>query len=288
LTNAGAMFQIKIGKKTFNVPENWQECTPDQVRTFLMVRRVPLEKRVRAVMEGLVQAYLGMTEAEWKLLILGIPQWKELKTLASWIFAQGLDGKPFDYFDFEGVRYYLPEPNFLNTTALELSMCNMLFLDFAHPTTPDLTALDKLIATLCRPERPDFDIFKNSPDYDADIRTPYNQARALAVAKDFARLDVATKVAILSYFESMNTDFLEEYATLFGDSKEEPRYNDGTGWLMILKNVAKQNIWGNFDNVCRQPARTVWAFMLDDVLDARAEAAELEKQKEQNDANRNY
>ena len=272
------MFQIKLGSKTFFVPENWQESTPQQIRTFLLVRRVPLQKRVRAVFEGLIQAYLGMTDAEWQLLVLGFDQWKNLKNLSSWVFEQPFDGKPFDYFDFEGVRYYLPEPHFADTTALELSIANMLYLEFAHPENPDLTALDRLIATFCRPARADLEAFGLSSEWNGDIRTPYNQPRANTVAKHFATLDTATKVAFLSYFEAMNRDFLNEYSGLFGDSKEEPRYQDGTGWLIILKNVAKSGIWGNFEVVCHQPARTVWAFMLDDVLDDRQQQAELEKQ----------
>lgn len=276
------MLSIKLGQKTYFAPENWQECTPHQMRIFLLTKRIPPEHRKRAVMESLVQAYLGMTDKEWGKLILSMEQWQELKCRASWVLDESYEGKPFDFFDFEGERYYLPDDNFENTTALELSLANMQFLRFAHPTDPDLSALDELIATFCRPERLDIDFFARSIDWNGDIRVPFNQARAVHTAKRFTSLDVPTKVAFLAYFERMNNSFLEEYATLFGDSKEEPRYDDGTGWLMILKSVAKQNIWGNFDNVCRQPVRNVWAFMLDDVLDDRAEQKKLEEMHQNN------
>lgn len=276
------MLEIKIKKQAYQCPENWQECTPEQVRTFLLVRRIPEPDRKRAVQETLVQAYLGMTNEQWAKLVLGFEQWKTIKAFASWVYEKPLDEKPFDFFDFEGVRYWLPEPNYTNTTALELSLANMLYVEFAHPTEPDLTAIEKLIATFCRPVRSDWESFQISPEWNGDIRQPFNQARMEATAKQLASLDISTKIAFLTYFEQMNTAFLEEYSQLFGENKTEPRYEDGTGWLMILKSVAKDGLWNGFENVCKQPARTVWAFMLDDILDIRQQEAEYEKQKEEN------
>lgn len=280
------MLEIKIKKLKRLCPESWTECTPEQIRSFLLIRRVPLQERARVIMEALVQAYLGMTDAEWQALVLSIGQWKTLKNFASWVFDKPFAGRPFDYFEFGGIRYYLPQDNYANTTALELSLGNMLFTEFAHPTEPDLTAIDRLIASFCRPERSDLEGFRLSKEWNGDIREPYNQARMEANATAFAELDIATKVAFLTYFEQMNTAFLEEYSTLFGKAEGTPRYQDGTGWLMILKTIAKGNIWGGFDNVCQQPARTVWAFMLDDVLDDRQQQAELEKQYENANLNR--
>jgi hypothetical protein len=280
------MLEIKLKKRLCLVPETWQECTPEQMRTFLLVKRVPIQKRVRVVMEGLIQAYLGLTDAEWQAVVFSFGQWETMKNFCAWIFEKPFQGKPFDFFDFEGIRYYLPAANYANSTALELSLGNMLFMEFAHPTEPDTTAIDRLIATFCRPEREDLAAFQISTDWNGDIREPYNQARMEATAKRFLDLDIATKVAFLNYFEGMNTDFLEEYSSLFGKTTTTPRYQDGTGWLMILKTVAKGNVWGGFDNVCRQPARTVWAFMLDDVLDERAQQAELDKQYEDANLNR--
>ena len=73
-------------------------------------------------------------------------------------------------------------------------------------------------------------------------------------------------------------DFLRNYDRIFGGSAtEEPRYPDGRGWIMLLKNVAKESHFGDFDRVCRQPAHLVWAAMLDDVLNAE------ELQNAQND-----
>lgn len=250
--------------------------------TFLLVRRIPADERKRNVYETLVQSFLGMTNSQWAKLILGIEQWRQLKELAGWIFEGSLDVKPFDYFDFEGISYFLPAPHYANTTALELSIANMHYVEFAHPTSPNFLSIDNLIATLCRPQRADLEEFQHTNEWNGDTRQPFNQARSQAVAKRFKELDISVKIAFLTYFESMNTAFLEEYSQLFGDDKTTPRYDDGSGWLMILKSVAKDGLWNGFENVCKQPARTVWAFMLDDILDDREQQAELEKQREEN------
>ena len=280
------MLEIQLKKRLCHCPESWEECSPEQVRVFLLVRRIPAEERKRSMMEALVQSYLGLTDKEWRKLVLSFQQWNELKAKVAWVFELPVSHKPFDYFDFEGIRYFLPEPFYTNTSALEVSLANLYFLQFAHPTEPDLGAIDKIIATLCRPKRSDLLLFQASEDWNGDSRETFNQARMEATAIKFAGLDMATKVAFLSYFEQINTAFLESYAELFGSSSDEPRYKDGTGWLIILKNIAKGGIWGTFDNVCKQSAHTVWTFMLDDVLDTREEQTKREKEYENAKNNR--
>lgn len=281
------MLEVSLKKRICQCPESWAECTPEQVPVFLLARRIPAEMRDRVVYESLVQAFLGLTEKEWRKLVLSIEQWKKIKTLTAWIFETALPEKPFDFFKFEGIWYYLPEPNFKNTSAIEVSLANMAYVEFAHPEKPDLSAIDRLIAILCRPQRADLEAFQASEQWNGDLRQPFNQNRAELTAKVFVNLPFAIKVAFLTYFEQMNTAFLADFSEMFGTEKEkEPRYAKGLGWLMILKNVAKSGIWGNFETVCRQPARTVWAFMLDDTLDSRQQQEELEKQYENAKSNR--
>ncbi|MCP1384433.1 hypothetical protein [Runella salmonicolor] len=273
------MLEITLGRRRLQAPENWEECSPEQVKTFLLIHRAPIEERSRAFWEKLVQTWLGLNDKQWKKLVLSFQQWLTFKEMLTWVFEDELKGQPFDYFDFEGVRYLLPEDEFANTSALEVAVGNMLFTEFAHPTEPDLSALDLLVATFCRPQRDDLYTFFQSADWNGDNREPYNQARANERAKTFAALDIGIKVSFLTYFEKMNRAFLDEFSELFGKSESEPRYQDGMGWMMMLKNTAKQGIFGNFEQTCNQPARTVWAFMLDDVLDQKAIEAEREKQE---------
>lgn len=282
------MLELKLNKKTFHCPESWAECTPEQTKIFLTARRIPVEHRNRIVYESMLKAYLSMTEKAWLKLILSFEQWRLLKDMLHWVFEEIPSQKPFDYFDYQGIRYYLPDESFSNSTAIEVSIGNMKYLDFAKPENPNTAALNELIATFCRPERADLETFKMSSEWNGDLREPYNQTRTEQTAKKLEGLDTPTKVAFLTYFEVMNTAFLEEFEELFGDSKETPRYQDGTGWLMLLKTAAKSPLWGGFEKVCNQPARIVWAFMLDDVLDARQEMAEYEKQKEEMYASRNH
>ena len=71
----------------------------------------------------------------------------------------------------------------------------------------------------------------------------------------------------------MNDQFLREYGELFGTGSKDVRYDDGRGWLMLLKNVAKQGHFGDFDKVCGQPAHLLFATLLDDLLDQQEQEA---------------
>ena len=154
----------------------------------------------------------------------------------------------------------------------------MAYLEFATPLVEGEAnekelALAQLIATLCRPRRPDWRKFQRSADWSGDVREPFNQARMQERATQLVDLPLNTKLVILDYFERTNNAFLADYGELFGGSKE-PRYQDGRGWVMLLKNVARQQTFGDYEKVCTMPAHLLFATLLDDLLDQQQAEAQ--------------
>ena len=86
-------------------------------------------------------------------------------------------------------------------------------------------------------------------------------------AESLVMLELAVKVAILSYFEVQARFFLEQYEGLFGGDSE-PLYGDGRGWIILLKNIAKGGHFGGFDQVGKQYAHLAYAAALDDAITA--------------------
>lgn len=267
------MTPIQIGSARYNKADTWAEVAPIYIGRLLLLARFDQADRVRPIWEEIVRICLNMPVKNWEKLTLSIEQWKTLKAECAWVFTEPVSKtQPYKYFVHKKVVYYLPDSNHDTTTALEIAWANMYYLQFAHPANPDLSALDRLIATLCRPQRHDWNAFKKHPNFNGDRREPFNDFLTTQRALQLSDLPIETRVAILTFFQANNNDFMEEFEEMFGKPDGPPRYGNGEGWLTMIKNIAKTGTFGNFDAVCSQPARLVWLFALDDKLDLDAQA----------------
>ncbi|MPR36917.1 hypothetical protein [Salmonirosea aquatica] len=260
------MNTITYRGKTYKGPASWHECTPEHWGALVGFARLPKADRTDDVVRLAAQLWLQVPSKAWSRWTLDAPQWEALQAQFAWIWEPPT-GRPCESFGHEGETYYVFDEDFADTKALDLTMALMEYLAFAHPDAPDPTAYERILATLCRPARADLARFRRSDDWDGDVREPYNELRAADRADQFISLSEPVKLALFDYFERSAHDFLLNYERLFGGGGgEEPRYPDGRGWLMLLKNVAKDGHFGDFDRVGRQPAHLVYAALLDDVL----------------------
>lgn len=263
------MKTIEFGPKKYQVAETWSELTPEQYRQLIMCPRLVANGSYETIdnQAAACRVWLGVSPKAWADLTLSNWQWGQLRQQFNWLFTTTPTGKPpLGTFLAGGVNYHLPADDFADTSAVELSFANMAYLAFASPDEPDPSALDRLVATLCRPRRADWRKHQQSPVWNGDVREVFNEARMVEHAKRLASLDLSIKLIVLDYFERMNNAFLAEYGELFGTDRQ-PRYGDGRGWVMLLKNVAKKGYLGDFDKVCATPAHLLFATMLDDLLD---------------------
>ncbi|TDB69114.1 hypothetical protein [Arundinibacter roseus] len=260
------MIIIRYRNKTCIVPEGWHECSSEHWGSLIAFSRLQPDERTPEIVELAAQYWLMLTPQEWSSWLLDACQWEAMQSLFAWVFSPPTT-RPFESFVHEGISYHVFEENFTDTKALELSVALMEYMALVDPHEPDLSAYERILATLCRPTRRDLIDFQQSDDWDGDVREPYNEARTADRGNKLTSLPETIKLALFDYFERSILEFLKNYERIFGGSAtEEPRYPDGRGWIMLLKNVAKESHFGDFDRVCRQPAHLVWAAMLDDVL----------------------
>jgi len=257
---------LKYNRKTYQGPASWKECTPLMVANLIPFCRLPKPDVNDVIYEMAVQIVFSIPAKRWAAWTMSVAEWHMLKDQVKWVFIVP-EKRPFLNFEHQGLTYILPEENFADTTALELSMAFIAYTDFADPDEPDTSALNRLIAILCRPIRKDLEAFKKSDDWTGDDREPFNEARMMKRSERLATLDMSFKVVILTYFETQSKLFLVQYESLFGGDST-PRYADGRGWIMLLKNIAKEGHFGNFDEVGRQYAHLVYASALDDTINA--------------------
>ena len=268
------MIVVQHQQYTHHAPESWAECELHDWAGLLPFSRLK-EPPTADTVQLACQLWAGIPAKEWRRWQLMPHEWEALQAQFAWIFVPPV-GQPFEVLQYERHKLLLPEDNFENSKAIDVAMAFIHFTDFAQDTTQP-QALDLLVATLCRPVRADLNAWQKSPDFDGDVREPYNDVRVEARAKAIAHWPLEIKVIVLDYFERMAAVFLDTYGQMFGSSAKEPRYQDGRGWLMMLKNIAREGQFGNFDEVCRQPVHLVYAAALDDVLtlqDQEKQAAE--------------
>lgn len=263
------MKAIELGENAvYFVPEGYAEASEKQRLVFAMASIVPVERRDRIFWEYLVKNGLGCSERFWKKLRLSVEQWFGLCKQFEWIFGVKCEVRPCESFCIDGVTYFLPAPGLDDTDALDFSVAAVWFMEMAE-AEDNVTALHKLMAVLCRPRRGDLVSFQASDKWDGDIREVYNEQRAGERAKIFEKADVGLKVAFLQWWEFEFKNFVQAYEGLFGKGKEEPRYADGRGWLMVLKHVAAKAYLGKLDDVHGKNVHDVWSYMLDDVMDSK-------------------
>lgn len=260
------MDTLTYKKKKYTGPAFWKECGADQLAKLIVFTRLTAKDVTDQVKEMAVQMIFSIPEKAWARWTMTPGEWQMLKDQINWVFSPPIE-RPFVSFEHNDTAFILPEENFADTTALELSMAFIAYTDFVDPEEPDLTAIDRLIATLCRPARKDLKAFASSDNWNGDDREPYNETRMLKRADELQSLPMGMKVVLLSYFEVQAKFFLDQYEGLFGGDSE-PRYGDGRGWIMLLKNIAKEGHFGNFDEVSKQYAHLVYAAALDDTITA--------------------
>lgn len=260
------MEQLRYRDQTYTGPGSWQACTATQRQNLIGFCRLKPGDVTDAIQQMAVQLIFSIPEPDWATWTMSVLEWEMIKTNTAWVFSPPSD-RPFPSFVHNKVTYLLPEPEFADTSAIELSMAMIAYTDFAHPEESDPSGINRLLATICRPVRKDLAAFKESDDWTGDEREVFNEARMMMRAGELDGLLLAQKVVILTYFEQQLKAFLEQYEMLFG-GESEPRYGDARGWIMLLKNIAKEGHFGNYDQVSRQNVHLVYAAALDDVITA--------------------
>ena len=260
------MKKFWLNEQLYTTPSGWHECSQEQIVNGLMlqlsfgIETSPLKRAHWRI--GMLRQ---MSNAPAELLeqLIGT-QLQRLLRLTDWAFTARIDRLPFKSFDFEGSTYYLPAERLANTSAIELAMSNIYYLQFADPKAPNQHAALSLVATLCRPERSDLRAFRLSKDWNGDIREEYNSIVADERAERFKALPFGIVIAVLQYFESLNTQFLRQYGEVFGsdeDDDDEPLYKHGEGWIACLEDVAESGVHGPFKEVCSENVHTIFLYL---------------------------
>jgi hypothetical protein len=283
------MRKLKIGDWVNNsVPENFYECNFEQ-------KVHALAAKIYYQLDTMPDATLSKVKTELCYSLGRIPkklfknldaeQIVAIKRLWNWVGTFKIDKQPFEYFDFKGVRYFLPAENFANTSGIEWAMAMILYTSFGRSEMPNGDAIYELVTTLCRPAREDAEAFKKSTKWNGDVREEYNSIlaseRALAMKEG---LEWGVVIGVKDFFESMLTKFAKKYEILFDQSDLKPLFNGGEGCIAMLEDVAEANIFGNIEKVYETNIDTIYLYLKHKKIKAEREEEDFEKRQREMDA----
>ena len=244
------MITVKINKREYWIKNEWKDLS---IKDFQAVFAIRAQGEKPSIFHKL-GILLQLSNLTKRLIKVFTPdQAHRLLNLVRFAWDAELDYRPFSYFVANGVRFYLPDTGYANTSAGEVAMFNIYNLEFLK--TEDEQKKEALfyliIAQLCRPERKDLKAFKaDVTGWNGDTREPYNSARADEYAEQIKKgANLPGLMAVYAWLMKMNNDFLKRNEGLFVAGDGVPVFSGGEGWIALLEDVAGMGKFGDFDKV---------------------------------------
>ena len=256
------MLSFRLDGRPHQVPGGWDELTPAQF--FAAAPHLATDSVAARL--AVLRAWCPRLRTKDVRRLTPDQLW-DACTLVSWAWTKELNTSGVREFMHWGRAYALPEPQLADAVAIEYAMAQIYFRQFAHPQRPQAAALDQLVATLCRPLRPDLAQLRQDPAWDGQAREKYNAKLAEARALELADAPLGVKIVVLHHFLAAQRFIHRGYKELFKKVEEPapggpgkpapPRISDGTEMLELLADLAERGLYGTYEQVAYTALHTV-------------------------------
>ena len=251
------MIRFRLDGKPHLLPERWAELTGPQ----LQAAAPHLAHDSVAARLAVVRAWCPKLRDKQVRRLTPDQLW-DLCAQVGWTWK--LEAAALAQFEHRSRVYLLPEPQLLDAVLVEYALASVYFHLFAKPKAPQLTALDQLVATLCRPAAVGVD--ENDPNWDGQRRERYNAKLAEARALELADLPLAVKCVVLHRFLDAERFLHRAYADLFrkaepageGPAPKPKPTGDGTQVLEVLAELAENGTYGTYEQASYTRLHTVF------------------------------
>jgi hypothetical protein len=261
------MTKIKIGTQTFQVKSSFDECNIDEISHVMFSQNMLLGQKINTTELARIKTgiFIRLSNVPAELFLkLSQQQQIALFNTVRWAFKNRIEKKPFEYFEVDGVKFYLPEDNYANSSSIEMALLNIYYLSFVRKTTPVTDNLYLIAATICRPERKDLKLFRKLIErWTGDRREVFNSVLSEERAKLFKeKAPFGVMIAVLQYWEAMNNRFVKRFDEVFNGGDGKQIFQNGEGWLAMLADVAEVGVMGNLDKVYETNAYSLMMYVL--------------------------
>lgn len=176
--------------------------------------------------------------------------------------------------DWRRRRWFGPLEKMRNLRFLEFIFADAYFVAYSkNPAQAEW--LDKLVAVLYRPQRRRYR--PRAADYGGDRREDFNPVHVGVRADTLARLPLATKLAIYTWYRGCRGQLERDFPRVFTPAHEESASNAPSGWAHVAREMSG-GAFGTLEQTEQQLVRVVLAKMEDDAYRAEVLAAHHRQQ----------
>ncbi|GAB2798690.1 hypothetical protein GCM10027275_50370 [Rhabdobacter roseus] len=274
---------ISINGRAFQLPESWTEVPAERLPELLRLLFVLPESG--STYHELLRVLLGYSPKAWRKLMqrffsperseaqrqASAQALAELLRLVGWMRSDDLTAAPFPHLVVDGTPWLLFEEGFATMTYGELADAYIHAQAFVKQLVEGEERLDRLVATLCRPERAG--AYQQDPAWNGDRRQDYNEHQARHRAAQLRGRYVPEKILVLVYFMGSLKDFYAHFDLWDDDESAPPRPEDYPG-QNLLKNqhlLAEKQIFGSMPATRQANVHEVFQFLEEHRKDVKEE-----------------
>lgn len=223
------------------IPKKWEDIPPSVALAIAPeilkgVESIPAKMKI---LEALLPSDILPVYATLKPNQIR-PLFKQIE----WVFSQPFIQPHLDTFTINGIQYHLPRERFLNVSLIEYSYATKFYKDLGE--TNNYNAINKLIASLCRPSKADLDIAAN--DYDGDPREKFNPQLIDQRAALMDNLSTEFKAYFILFFNYCSEHIVKQFKPLFEGNQKDTEGGVNFGWLGVIYGLADAGVFGNFES----------------------------------------
>jgi len=248
-----------------DLPARWSEMTDCQIMRIVpqLYMGGDATRQKLTVLRNLTQ----LPERVWQKLTA--EQIADMLAVLSWLWKAPPEFIQSGRFLFKDRLYHLPRQGLDNMCAIELANAEQHLRALCDPEKPDPSALNQLIATICRPEKARLDI--NDVEYDGDPREKYNADICGRRAVEFRCMSIGMRMMILQWYLAQVRKLQEDYSVVW----PPPRPGRGAktksalaafGLTKVLMDLADAGTFGDWEKVCYSNAKTLLTYLTQRLL----------------------
>lgn len=243
------MITIELNKKSYSIPEKWDELTEKQLLQVMDILFIPgeVEGRPEYVLLKLIQALTGASArvfSSWD-----VTEIEEYFYLTTFLLKPDIQFTKniLPAYKLSHTNFYGPADFLDNLRMKEFTLTEDLYVRWYDSEKKDIESLNELIAILYRPAPSKYDFEKNP---NGDFREAFNQNTSSFYARSYVSdWPVNVKLAIATWYGGCRTRIVANNPDVFEGGEGDPaRY----GLVSVMLSVAETHVFGDFENVEEQ------------------------------------
>lgn len=277
------MVEVKINSKKYYLKTSFSELTDKEFLKIAFIRSKKMKEIKVSEYESLrITAFFILSNVPLKhIKEITASQFVDILPFVDFIFEDrsDLEKNPIKFIKkgLFGKKYYGPKGMLENCSIYELCEADTAFIEACNDEIND--SIYKLAAILYRPKRKDLVEFAQSPNWNGDIREPYNQEQAIQRINDMKRIPFHKIIAIFIYYSIFRYNSLVSAPGFSKIFEGDPKVSGlNLGWLNTLFSVSNGK-FGNFEETKVQAWDLVLISIANDMVYQENLARHLEEKR---------